>query len=119
MTSAAKEEILFWITLASVVSSIASLRWTIRAEKTARKSLFLAQKSYEDAKNDWKQRKWFDLYLVASEAMVELEAFQARHTEVSTHATYQKDVQHLVGTFRKAHAMAAVFPVIDVVTELF
>jgi hypothetical protein len=107
--------------------SLASLGVSLAATWIARASLLRAEDSIQQAKQiadrdqrDWRQRKWFDLYLKASEAYDALESFQIRCLDSNYLATgeWKRGINDLVGLFRRVHAMALVFPVNPVVTEL-
>lgn len=94
-------------------------------------ALFISKASLSQAKTvadrdlkDWRQTKWFDLYLSANEAYDELDRFQALYCDtpyeenISTPA-FVTDWNNLNRLIRLAHAMAGVFPINKIVTQLF
>jgi len=108
-----------WVAVASLALSIAAclIAWS---------SLRQAKLVAERDRKDWKQRKWFDLYFAASGVYDDLDRFQAQYVFTRTGAGVQSvpgqrntELSNLMTSIRKVHAMAAVFPRTQVITDLF
>ena len=110
------ESVTLWIALASLAVSIAACL-------IAGSSLSQAKQVAERDRKDWKQRKWFDLFLGASEVYDYLDRFQAQYDAMSPTLynipEFERDFTDLMFRIRRVHAMAAVFPKNPIVTELF
>lgn len=106
----------------SVAISIASVLLSLWALLIARSSLKQAESVAERDHRDWRQRKWFDLYLKANEAYDLLEMFQRQHGS-APHTNWQQvemeQWNNVVRHIREAHAMATVFPKNAAVDALF
>ncbi len=105
--------------------SLASLLISVAAVWIAKSSLSQAKQVADRDREDWRQRKWFDLYLKANQAYDSLDAFQSMHEGFSlprgaaATAEFEKDWNNLMALFREVHAMAAVFPRNPATDELF
>jgi hypothetical protein len=113
------ESVSLWVAAASFVVSIAAclIAWS---------SLSQAKQVAERDRKDWKQRKWFDLYFAASGVYDDLDRFQAQYVFTREGAGVQSvpgprstDLSNLMASIRKVHAMAAVFPRTQAITDLF
>jgi len=99
-----------FVSLAALIASIAigwiSIRLTKEALRTTKQ---VADRSRED----WRQQKWFDLYLESNTAYDLLDRFQ--HVANTLGGVSPTDIQsaldHAVLQFRKVNALAMVFPV--------
>jgi hypothetical protein len=104
------------------VVSAASLLVSIASFFVSRSSLKQAEHVADEARKDWKQRKWFDLYFMASEVYHSLDRFQNQYAAMSTTLWGIPDVQHdfndLMFLIRRLHSMAVVFPKNRVIDEL-
>jgi hypothetical protein len=108
------DSVSLWIAVASFVVSIAAclIAWS---------SLGQAKQVAERDRKDWKQRKWFDLYFAASGVHADLDRFQAKY--VFGNSAYSqdqrnRDINDLMTSIRKVHAMAAVFPRAQAITDM-
>jgi hypothetical protein len=103
-TSVNSESVSLWVSVASLVVSLAAT-WV------ARSSLSQAQQVADRDQRDWRQRKWFDLYFKASEVCDSFEHFQAIY-DISSMGTegFVKERNELMMRLRRMFAMAAVFP---------
>jgi hypothetical protein len=108
------ESVSLWVAVASLALSIAAclIAWS---------SLRQAMQAAEADRKDWKQRKWFDLYFAASGVHTDLDRFQAKY--VFGNSAYSqdqrnRDINDLMATIRKVHAMAAVFPRAQAITDM-
>jgi hypothetical protein len=81
----------------------------------------VAKKTMKDAEEDWKQRKWFDLYFKADEAYNALDRYRVAYGGQPFVATPQQvnDWNSLMFAMRQAHSMATVFPKCEPVDKLF
>ncbi|HXP78897.1 MAG TPA: hypothetical protein VN976_03250 [Verrucomicrobiae bacterium] len=113
------ESISLWVAVASLALSVAAclIAWS---------SLRQAKQVAERDRKDWKQRKWFDLYFAASGVYDDLDRFQGQYVFTRTGAGVQSvpgqrntDLSDLMASIRKVHAMAAVFPKTQAITDLF
>jgi hypothetical protein len=104
-----------WISVASFLVSVA-------ATLIAGSSLHQAKQVAEQSRKDWKLRKWFDLYLSASGIYDSLDRFQAQYVFGNSPTNQEqrnRDLSDLMTSIRKVHAMAAVFPRAQAITDLF
>jgi hypothetical protein len=107
--------------LVSILLSAASVLIGVVAALVAKSSLSQAKQVADRDKRDWRQRKWFDLYLQMNEAYDFFDEFQTKHK--GTHPTSwglqeEEDWNHLMNLIRKVHAMAMVFPPNPVIDKL-
>lgn len=114
------ESATFWATMVGTAVALASLGLSVVALWVARSSLLLAEQVAEQEQKDWKQRKWSDLYLQASEFYDHLERYQTlyQHRRMVT-TQDQEDWNELMFLIRRAHSMATVFPKTPAIDELF
>jgi hypothetical protein len=107
---------------ASLVVSIIATLFAKGSLNRANDSLRQAEKIASREEQDWRQRKWFDLYLKANEAYNALEKFQIQYGIGSLQSPddgqWKQDFNNLIYIFRAVHALAMVFPIDPVVTEL-
>jgi hypothetical protein len=114
---------------ADTIVALASLFVSIVATYIAKTSLNRSEESIRQAERvadrdqkDWRQRKWFELYLKANEAYDTLEKFQIEYGATpqspDNAKKYKSDFNNLMYVFRAVHALAMVFPIDPVVTEL-
>jgi hypothetical protein len=93
-----------WIAVASLLVSLAAT-WV------AANSLFQAKRVADRDLRDWRQRKWFDLYLEASEVGTSIERFQATYDDSSLGTeTFLRDRNELMILLRRMYSKASVFP---------
>ena len=103
-----------WAAIANLVVAVSAFLIAIVALAVARKTLI-------DAEEDWKQRKWFDLYAKADEAHTMLVSYR----KIYPASTQDESVQarnawnQLMFLFLQAHTMAGVFPKNPAIDELF
>src|SRR5229473_2109454 len=65
----------------SVLKFLATLDWvSIASFFVAVASFVIARATLKEAKEDWKQRKWFDLYFSTDEAYNALDRYQTLYT---------------------------------------
>jgi hypothetical protein len=106
-----------------LIISVASLFVSLACYSAARSSLTLSEHVAERARKEWKQRKWFDLYLKASEFYDFFDLFQRKYGTVApafrAGPEIHDDYVELVSLVRKVHAMATVFPKNEVLDALF
>lgn len=97
-----------------LIVSITSLLAGIAAVWIARSSLSQARQVAEREQKEWKQRKWFDLYLKADEAYDALDHFRVKYPNSSSpdwgSAQWENDWNDLMRVMRTANRMAVVFP---------
>jgi hypothetical protein len=105
-----------WITLGV---SAASVIVSIIAAVYAREAVTEARLTTQRAQQDWKQRQWVDLYREANYAYDLFDQFQTVYGGETPGADYKAAFNAAVFQLRKAHAVAAVFPVNPVVTSFF
>jgi hypothetical protein len=106
----------------STLLSVVSLLVAVAAAWIAKSSLSQAKQVAVREQKDWKQRKWFDLYFKAKEIHDSLEHFQAQYVfgnSAYSQEQRNRDFNDLIFSIRKVHAMAAVFPRTQTVTDLF
>jgi hypothetical protein len=104
------------------LSLLSSLDWVAIASLiVAAASFVIARKTLKDAEEDWRQRKWFDLYLKADEAYNALDRYQTIYKGSSAIVTVQQenDWNDLMFLVRLVHSMAAVFPRNPDIDKLF
>jgi hypothetical protein len=111
----------FWVSMASFLISVAAT-WIAKSSlKRAEVSIRQAEQVAARDQRDWKQRKWFDLYLKANELYDALEFFQTKYVNIFAQSwvsgEWKSDFNDLTHLIRAAHAMAMVFPVNAAVTE--
>lgn len=72
----------------------------------------VARKTMKDAEEDWRQRKWFDLYLEADKAYNALERYQVNYKQnpVPQNLEQTRDWNNLMSQMRLVHSLAVVFP---------
>ena len=93
-----------WVAISALVVAIAALWVAVRTLDVARKTL-------QDAAEDWTQRKWFDLYVMADEAFNLLDRFRQIHPPISMNPALQhQDWNEVMLAIRRAHTRALVFP---------
>src|SRR5215469_5500814 len=104
----------------SVGLAAASLVVSIAAAWIARSSLSQAKQVADRDRRDWKQRKWFDLYLKANEAYDALDRLQTLYAEGVATGTeeFGRDWNNVILLFRELHTMATVFPKNSAIDEL-
>jgi hypothetical protein len=96
-----------WVAISSLVVAIAAF--------------VVARKTMKDAEEDWKQRKWFDLYFKADEAYNELDYYRTAYSGQPIPKTPEQasDWNKLMFLIRQAHSMATVFPKTEAIDKLF
>jgi len=79
----------------------------------------IALRTLEQAEVDWKQRKWFDLYLKADEAYDSLDYYQTKY-DGNNYWTPERvqDFNDMMRKTRQSRAMAVVFPKNPATAEL-
>jgi len=112
------------IAIASLAVSGAALFVSLAAAIFAGVSVRQSQDAIRHAKQiadrereDWKQQKWFDLYLVANEAHYQLMSFQAKYKSGLYPQLLREDVERVANCIGLAYARAMVFPVNQAVTD--
>lgn len=105
------ESISFWVAMASFLTSVAAvfIAWS---------SLSQAKQVADRDRRDWRQRKWFDLYVKANEVHDSLDRFQTLYDAATPRTIeYQKDWNDLMFLIREVQSMAVVFPKDSVIEE--
>jgi hypothetical protein len=104
----------FWVCIASLLVALASLIIAGFATLIARNSLLQAERVAERDLRDWRQRKWFDLYFMASEVYHSLDRFKSKHEGKNPATRWDQetliDFNELMFATRKLGAVAFVFP---------
>lgn len=115
-----------WRTIYEMVStlvSVASLLAGIAALLIAASSLSQARKVAEGEQRDWRQRKWFDLYLQADEAYDALDHFQTIYPSAESDGwglpEWEERWNGLMRMMRTVNRMAVAFPKNPAVDDLF
>ena len=109
----------------TLLVSVASLLVSVVAAVLAKNSLDQAKRVADRDSTDWKQRKWFDLYLEAERAYDSLDQLQSQYADgPPSHDSdewnkYATEVNSLMLMMRRVHSMAAVFPVMPELSTLF
>jgi hypothetical protein len=100
-----------WVGIANLlVASIAMyLGWL--AVKLARQTL-------KETKDDWKQRKWVELYLKADDAYDALDMYQTQYENAAWTIQRTQDFNKMMRQMRQARAMAVVFPINPTIEDL-
>lgn len=111
--------------IVTLVVSVTSLLVSLVATALAKQSLDEAKRVADRDSNDWKQRKWFELYFEAEKAYDALDQFQCQYVDgAPDHSKddwkkYVSDVNVLASVIRRVHSMAAVFPMTPELDKLF
>lgn len=109
--------------LVSLFVSAASLLVGAAAAWIAASSLWQAKQVAEGERRDWKQRKWFDLYLKADEAYDALDHFQTIYPDASSpgwgSTEWEGSWNDLMRVMRTVNRMAVVFPKDSAIDDLF
>lgn len=109
--------------MTSLLVAVASLLVGIAATWIAGSSLSQARRVAEGEKRDWKQRKWFDLYLRADQAYDALDHFQTTYPSTESEGwgspEWLERWNDLMRTMRSVNRMAVVFPQNPAVDTLF
>jgi hypothetical protein len=109
--------------LVSLFVSIAALLVGAAAAWIAASSLSQAKKVAEGERRDWKQRKWFDLYLKADEAYDALDHFQTIYPDASSggwgSTEWEGRWNELMRVMRTVNRMAVAFPKDSAIDDLF
>ena len=103
-----------WAAIANLVVALVALAVAIVA-------LVVARKTLTEAEEDWKQRKWFDLYAKADEAHSMLVSYRKIYpTSTQDESVPARNAwNQLMFLFLQAHTMAGVFPKNPAVDKLF
>ena len=103
-----------------LVIALASLAISVAALWVAQSSLLQAKRVADRDHEDWKQRKWFDLYLKADEIYDLLECFQAQYDGTTPPTIAETtDWNNFLLRLRQLHATAVVFPKNAATDKLF
>ncbi len=106
----------------SLLVATASLFASVAAVLIAKSSLSQAKQVAARDQEDWKQRKWFDLYCEADEAYDALDRFQVLYPNPQSPgwdtAEMQRESHNLMRIMRTVHRYAGVFPVNPEVSAL-
>ncbi len=101
-----------WVAVTNVVVAVIALVVGCYAVVIARQTL-------HEAKEDWKQRKWFDLYSKADEAYDALDLYQGIYGDDKIWTPQRtQDFNAMMSKMRQARAMAVVFPKNPATAEL-
>jgi hypothetical protein len=102
----------FWVTLASlvvaVVVSVASLYLSKASVRIAENSLKLSAEVAEREHRDWRQRKWFELYLAAENFATMLERLQTVYDRPLATEEFETDANNLTFAARQLIPYGAV-----------
>jgi hypothetical protein len=113
------------ISIVSLIVSIAALFAAFASVRIAGNSLRQANLAADRERQDWRQSKWFDLYLEANKAYDFFDYFQSKYrgkdnsTTMGLMQDFAAEWNHLMALMRRTHAMAAVFPKNPVINGLF
>lgn len=100
------------IALASLLIALASLCIAWNSVRIGKNALLQAKVDSDRAQRDWRQRKWFNLYVEADRAINLLEAFQIKYGKVSADSnTWKAEWESTVHQLRRVCSMGAVFPI--------
>jgi hypothetical protein len=110
------------ISVDSVVA-VASFLAGVAAVWIAKSSLAQAEQVAARDREDWKQRKWFDLYFKADEAYDALDRFQVLYPTTSAPGwdtmEWEREFHELMRAMRTVNRIADVFPKNTQVNALF
>ena len=100
--------------IVSVALSLAALSIARSSQRTAEISLSLTKQVAEREREDWKQRKWFDLYIATNAVYDLLDRFQNFYGSATgpNYGSIQcdEDWNRLMAAVREVHVAALVFP---------
>jgi hypothetical protein len=105
----------------STLLSVASLLLSLAATFIAGSSLSQARRVANRDRQDWRQRRWFDLYFQLSETYDFFDWFQTEYksTNPSSWGDIEiRDWNRLMNLFRRVHTTAMVFPPNPVIDKL-
>jgi hypothetical protein len=94
---------------ASLVVALVALVLSVASVLIAKSSLTLAKQVAVRDQEDWRQRKWADMYLKANETYDALDRFCVLSGSWSAQGS-EREWNDLMRVIRGAHAMAIVFP---------
>jgi hypothetical protein len=101
----------------ALVVSLAAAIFAGISVRQSRDAIRHAKQIADRERQDWKQQKWFDLYLVANEAHEQLMSFQAKYKSGEYSQLMHEDVERVAHCIGLAYARAMVFPVNQAITE--
>jgi hypothetical protein len=90
-----------------------------------KESLRRAKRVADRESEEWKQRKWYDLYFEADKAYDNLDGFQTQYSygppssDYAEWSMYVGERNQLMFLLRRVHSMAAVFPMNPIAERLF
>jgi hypothetical protein len=106
----------------SVIVGKQSLKEAQDSAKLAQDSLKQAQNVAERERNDWNQRKWFELYVKSNDVYDLLNKFQATYAgpdRTNANSTeYRLEFNELIMKFRDLQMLAIVYPQIPPVKKI-
>lgn len=117
------ESVSLWVSLASLLVSIAAV-WIAKSSLSrAEDSLRQAERVADRDLRDWRQRTWFDLFVIADEVHTSLLFFKTEYGSPSSppwgNGERQQDFNNLVTILAKAYTKAVVFPINPATDEFF
>jgi len=100
------------VAVASCIASIAAAVFAKISVSQAKEAIAQAERIAQREHDEWAQRKWFDLYLRAAEALDTLDYFRVKYPNVEYKGTeeWAKDWSEMMFKVRAAGRMAFVFP---------
>jgi hypothetical protein len=108
-----------YVGLISLAVAVASLFVSIAAVVFAKRSVSQAERIAQGEHDEWAQRKWFDLYLEAAEALDTLDYFRAKYPNAEYKQGTEeraKDWNEMMLKVRAVGRTAFVFPKNPIVT---
>lgn len=100
----------FWVAIAALIITAASLIAAIIALLLAKIALVQSQQVADRDLRNWTQQKWFDLYEAAEKFCLLLEQFQAKYDKRLETKEFIDDVNGLTFAARRTLPFASVFP---------
>jgi hypothetical protein len=102
-----------WVGIANLLAAVGAIVVAVRA-------LVVARGTLQEAEENWRQQKWFDLYAKADEAHSLLVRYKKIYPTVLQNPTTEgkQDWNALMSVFLEAYTMAGCFPVNPAVNSL-
>ena len=82
-------------------------------------AMYIALRTMNDAEEDWKQRKWYDLYFAAAQPYNLLDQFRKVYPRNVGTLEKNRAWNDAMMSLRQSHALATAFPKTDVIDAFF
>lgn len=82
-------------------------------------AMYIALRTMNDAEEDWKQRKWYDLYFAAAQPYDLLDQFRKVYPRNVGTLEKNRAWNDAMMSLRQSHALATAFPKTDVIDAFF